>query len=66
MMCQLIFCDDVLASCCDDVFPSSCYDVVFPVSYCDVNFVLMMLCSQIHAEDSQSNVDVDDALALVL
>jgi hypothetical protein len=65
MMCQLNFCDDVPTLCFDDV-PTSCYDVVLPVSHCDANFVLMMLCSQVCAEDSQPSADVDDAPALVL
>jgi hypothetical protein len=33
-----------------------------PVSYFDASFVLMMLCSQLRAEDSQPSADVDDAL----
>jgi hypothetical protein len=39
---------------------------VLPVSYCDASFMLMMLCFQPHAEDSQPSVDVDDAPTFML
>jgi hypothetical protein len=58
MMCQ----PHVVVTC----FQPRAVDVVLPVSYCDSDFVLMMLYIQLRAEDSQASADVDDAPTFVL